>query len=206
MRKFTAILKEERMLLLVAYCLSLLNNFIVIYVNTILLTNQKEVVLKWLPVIRTFSSISAILTIFALILFIMKKVPKYKWVGYAMLIMSVMSTILMGINADWFINTSSVYIALTLIHMFLNLTIAYLIISFQFCSKKIFNVVIALKFINKSLLMGMPIIASITGTSTIQMANIILMNLDSMLKFAVIVILIISLLYKPNQRVIEDHQ
>lgn len=208
MNKLITRLKDERTLLLLAYCFSVLNILFVNFVNVALLSNQNEVITMWLPIMRTVSSVASILTVLALLTFIFKKAPRFKWIGYTLLLMTVMGIIFMsnnvGLNGDSL--QHPVYIVLNLIHMFLNLMIAFLVVSYHFCSRKIFNYVIALKFISASLRMGLPVISLFFGSGIIRVITIVLMNVDMILRFAVIVVLLLSLLYKPNENLLEENQ
>lgn len=208
MNKLIIRLKDERTLLLLSYCFSVLNILFVNFVNVALLSNQNEVLTMWLPIMRVVSSVASILTVLALLTFIFKKAPRFKWIGYTLLFMTVIGIAFMSNNA--LLNADSlqhpVYIALSLIHMILNIMIAYLVVSYRFCSRKIFNYVIALKFISASLRMGLPIISLFFSSRIIQIITVLLMNADMILKFGVIVVLLLSLFYKPNEYLLDENK
>ncbi len=208
MNKLITRLKDERTLLLLAYCFSVLNILFVNFVNVALLSNQNEVLTMWLPIMRVVSSVASILTLLALLTFIFKKAPRFKWIGYTLLFTTVIGIAFMSNNA--LLNADSlkqtIYIVLNSIHMILNITIAYLVISYHFCSRKIFNYVIALKFISTSLRMGLPVISLLSSSGIMRVITIVLMNTDLILRIAVIVVLLLSLLYKPNEYLLEENQ
>jgi hypothetical protein len=208
MNKLIIRLKDERTLLLLAYCFSVLNILFVNFVNVALLSNQNEVLTMWLPIMRVVSSVASILTVLAILTFIFKKAPKFKWIGYTLLFMTVISIAFMSNNA--LLNADSLqqpfYIVLTSIHMFLNIMIAYLVVSYHFCSRKFFNYVIALKFISSSLRMGLPVISVFFSSGIIRVITIVLMNTDMILRIMVIVVLLLSILYKPNENLLENNQ
>ncbi len=203
MNKFIARLKDERILLLLAYSIGMVNFFVIKYVNAVLFTKQNEAILRWLPVMRVFATVAAILTFLALFLFILRKAPRYKWCGYALLITSVISGIFTATNVNWFASASMglnnlslqfvFYVTLNLAHVILNLLIAYLIVTYQFFNEKSYNIVVAIKLINTSLLLGFPLIKLLPFARISPGIYTTLMNLDPILKSAIIVVLLLSL-------------
>ena len=162
----------------------------------------------WLPIMRVVSSFASILTFLAILTFIFKKAPRFKWIGYTLLFTTFIGITFMSNSAS--LNADSlqhpIYIVLNLIHMFLNIMIAYLVVSYYFCSRKIFNYVIALKFISTSLRMGLPVISVFFSSGIIRVITIVLMNTDMILRIMVIVVLLLSILYKPNENLLENNQ
>lgn len=208
MNKIFSRLRDERLLLLLGYCFSTLNFFILKYVNTALLANRNEVLTIWMPVMRLFSIAASVLMVIALFTFIFKKAPRYKWIGYAFLFMTILSISFISTNSDLFIVPwkQAVYAVMNLLHMALNFTIASLMITYSFCNKKSFNSVIALKLISTSLLMGMPILELLSSRSVSHGISSILSTTDTILKFVVIVVLLMSLTKKKEEFLSETTQ
>lgn len=210
MNKLISKLRDERMLLLLAYFIGVINFFLIKYVNAVIFsrqdTNSYALIMKWMPMMRFFAGITAVFTFLALFLFILRKAPKYKWVGYVLLIMTLISSTFVMSNVDGFGAAwqSKFYFTLNLIHVALNFMLTYLIVSYQFCNKKSYNIVIASKLISTSILSILPFVKLLSTTRNWHGISIIMTNTDTILQFAVIVVLLLSLLAKPDEMLIED--